>query len=526
MSRVPGQRPTGPLTLRQLVDEPSLGLAVAEPGDLSTVVRGAHSIEIEDAARWLRPGWIMLTTGLRFLERPQDEAPQALLVDQLVDAGAAALLFGIGVHFDEVPAGLREAARERRLPLLTVSAGTPFAAVEEFVNRGTLSSEIYLLRRTVWLQNDLLKALSATDPATALVTRLATLSKGAAVLYETSGRIIASTGHGPLRLIWEEIAAREAAPQRFSVGRWAVASRPFLLRGAGFRLAIASRSGPLIDDLGPDLLETAERVLAAANAVRDLTMNQERAEAARLVSALQAGVPASRIRQTWDRLRPFRFRVGGELRVIAASPLAPWRVSVDPRRPSDALLEEAHLEGLGLILSEQDEPDPLGSPLTAVLADGPAADGWLTLLSGTHLTGVSGPFADLTVAPQYFREALTALRVATRRHAVGASTRIVRLDEVDFATWLLTRRDDAQVAARFDRHFGALVRAGGLAETVIMYLACQQDVKKTAERLFVHPNTVRYRLHKVEQQMGAPITAAGVVANLYLAFQDEILALS
>ncbi|WP_051580936.1 PucR family transcriptional regulator [Pseudonocardia acaciae] len=385
------------------------------------------------------------------------------------------------------------------------------------------SSEIDRLRRTVWLQNDLLQALAAEDPVKALVNRLATLARGAAVLYQSSGRVIASTGQGPLRLIWEEITARELAPQRFAVGRWAVATRPFLLRGSGFRLAVASRGHALLDDLGPELLQTAEHVLAAANAVRALTMSQERAEAGRLVWTLYAGTPASRVRQTWDRLRRFRFRVGGGLRVVAASPVDP---EADHRRTADLLLEEAHTRQLGLIVSEEHDPDDLETPLTAVLADDPAAADWLELLGGTHLVGVSGPFADLTTGPSYFREAITAWRVATRRHDRGSGERVVRLDEVDFATWLLTRRDDAQVAARFERHFGALVKAADLTETVIRYLACDQDVKRTAELMFVHPNTVRYRLHKVEQLLGAPIASPRLIANLYLAFQDDVLALS
>jgi PucR family transcriptional regulator, purine catabolism regulatory protein len=391
---------------------------------------------------------------------------------------------------------------------------------------GSRSSEIDRLRRTVWLQNDLLQALSADDPVQALVTRLATLARGAAVLYQSSGRVIASTGQGPPRLIWEEITARELAPQRFSVGRWAVATRPFVLRGSGFRLAVASRGRVLLDDLGPELLQTAEHVLAAANAVRALTMSQERAEAARLVWTLHAGTPASRVRQTWDRLRRFRFRVGAELRVVAASPIEPERGHSGRRGISDVLLEEAHTRRLGLILSEDHDPDELETPLTAVLADGPAAADWLALLGGTHLTGVSGPFADLTSAPSYYREAITAWRVATRRHERGGSAGVVRLDEVDFATWLLTRRDDAQVAARFDRHFGPLVSAADLADTVVRYLACDQDVKRAAELLFVHPNTVRYRLHKVERLLGAPIASPRLIANLYLAFQDDVLALT
>jgi DNA-binding PucR family transcriptional regulator len=57
----------------------------------------------------------------------------------------------------------------------------------------------------------------------------------------------------------------------------------------------------------------------------------------------------------------------------------------------------------------------------------------------------------------------------------------------------------------------------------VVFLAADQDVKRTAGRLFVHPNTIRYRLRKVEQLLGEPMASARMVANLYLAFQDEVL---
>nr|WP_246331017.1 PucR family transcriptional regulator [Saccharopolyspora hordei] len=510
------------LTLRHLVDEPSLQLTVVESGDLSRVVRSAHPVEVAEAAAQLRPGAVALTTGTPFAAAPEDPGPQERLVTDLVAAGAAALLFGTGVHFERVPDPLRAAARERSLPVLAVHAAeTPFTAIADHITSGALSMETYLLKRTVWLQNDLLHALSASDPVSALVVRLGALCKGAAVLYEGEGRVVASTGHGPLRLVWEEISARPHGAQRFTVGQWTVATRPFLLRGTRFQLAVASRNGALLDDLSPDLLETAERVLAAANASRSLVISQERAEAARLVSALRTGVTASQVRQTWDRLRPFGFRVGDDLRVVVASAL---RGEPGVRDTAEVVLEQAELADLPLVLAAEREPDHESGELTAVLADGEAAGPWLDDLARTHLVGVSGPFSDLTVAARYVQEATTAWHLAGRRHGRGSGRTLVRLDEVDFATWLLTRRDDSQVADRFERHFGALTTSPELVETVVHYLACDQDVKRTAELLFIHPNTVRYRLRNVERLIGGRISSAQVVANLYLAFQDDVLA--
>jgi purine catabolism regulator len=52
------------------------------------------------------------------------------------------------------------------------------------------------------------------------------------------------------------------------------------------------------------------------------------------------------------------------------------------------------------------------------------------------------------------------------------------------------------------------------------------DVAKVASVLFVHPNTVRYRLKKVETLVGGSLSSARIIANLYLAFHDDIDALS
>jgi hypothetical protein len=514
----------GELTLHDLVREPSLGLRPMGTGDLSAEVRGAHTIEIDHPARWLRPGFVMLTTGLRFAGAHDDARSQGQLVDELVEAGVAALLFGVGVYFPEIPRGLLARALARRFPVLAVSAETPFILVEDFVHRSVLSSDTYLLKRALWLQNDLLRSLSAPDPLHALITRLGALSKGTAVLYEASGRIVASTGEGPLRLIRQEMAAREDGPQRFSIGRWEVATRPFLLRGSRFMLAIASRSRSLIDNLGEGLLETAQHLLAAASGMRALSMNQERVEAGRLLAALRTGIPVSQVRQSWDRLRVFRFRAGAPMRVVAASPVDGRHGSADLQRTTDALLERAHLDGLGVLLREDDDPEESSSPVTAIVADGPAGNSWLETLGTSHFVGVSGAFDDLTSTPDHFREAVTAWQLVVRRSRTGSTRTVVKLDEVDLATWLTARRDDEQVTARVTQQFGSLIQDAELFRTVVSYLACHQDVRAAAGRLFVHPNTVRYRLGKAEHLLGAPIDAPGTITNLYLAFQDEILA--
>lgn len=505
----------GPLTLARLLADPALGMSTSDGTDTDVVVRGAHSIEIADAARWLRPGTLMLTTGLRLAGAvPDADRRWEDLVAGLAAAGVAGLLFGVGIVFDEVPDGLRRAAAAHRLPLVTVAAEVPFARIEEAVTQGVLAGETYLLRRTVWLQDDLLSAMVSTDPVGTLMARSGALARGAAALFDAHGRIVAATGAAPFRLIADQVlAGTDEHP--LAVGRWQLVHRALRIGPADYHLVIASRDARLLADLGEDLVRTAGRVLAAANSVRVLTADQERAEAGRVLATLLAGIPASRVRQTWERLRGFGFRPGEQLRMVRWDAPAPAR----PGAANRALVGDAQDPPRMLVLPDAD-PGGSGSTATALLADDPAGTRWMEAAAGSGTLGASGPFTELTGCPAQAEEAGTAHRLARRRAGRGA---MVLLDELDYATWLAaTREDDPRAAARFEQHFGSLRREPELVTTVAAYLAHRQDVGATARWLYVHPNTVRYRLRKAEALIGAPMAAASTVANLYLAFQDEI----
>lgn len=506
----------GGLSLRALVDEPGLGLTPLDDAGLDVVVRGAHSIEIADAARWLRPGSLMLTTGLRLASAGPEDPGWDALAESLAAARIAAVLFGTGVVFDEVPSGLRRAARTHGIPVLAVAPEVPFARIEEAVTRGVLAGETYLLRRTVWLQDDLLGALVSTDPTGTLMVRLGALARGAAALFDASGRTVSATGAAPFRLIADELT--RAGPA-FTVGRWEVRHRSLRIGPADYDLVIASREPRVLDDLGEDLLRTAARVLAAANSVRVLTADQERREAGRLLSELLAGLPASRVRQTWERLRAFGFRPGESLRMVR------WDAPEPPRPGHDR--RAAGEDPARLLVLEDPDPGEAGISASALLVDdGPGAR-WLDSAATSGAVGASGPFTDLTGCPERAEEAGTAHRIAGRGSGPAGTGAgggaLVRLDEVDYATWLSATRDgDPRAADRFERQFGELVRAPDLLATVVAYLGCDQDVRAAGRRLVVHPNTVRYRLRKVEALLDARIGAAATVANLYLAFRDEV----
>lgn len=519
-----------PVTLHDVVSEPHLGLAPLVPGNPAAVVTGAHTSDIHNPAEWLEPKTVLLTTGLRFVNAEQDEQLASRLVEDLSKAGVVALFFGIGVYFDQVPVKLLSACKQAGFPLYTVAPDVPFYRVESFINQSQASPDAYLQKRALWLSNDLLQSISAENPVHALIVRLAMACRGTAVLYEDSGRIVESSGDGPTHLIWKELrTGSNTSSEPLVIGQWGVMARPLVLRGDGFTLAVASRNHRVLKDLGDVLLETTQRLLAAVNGIARFSDSKQRHENTQLLTVLQDGIPVAREFRHWERMRAFRFTPYEPLRAVVAANL-----DQEPISPSftGQLLRQAEVSGLGLLLAENGRTPESPPGFHAVVSNSSALDAWLELTDRSVFVGLSEPYSDLALTPEAFREAEAAAGIARRQilAATGAGLEIyrgiVRLDEVDPSTWLLARRQSPQDKDTLNRFVAPLSSDSELKQTVICYLVNDLDVAKVASILFVHPNTVRYRLKKVETLVGGSISSSRTIANLYLAFHDDIVALS
>src|SRR3989442_959294 len=110
---------TKKFVLADLLAHPELGLELVSGGGRAAQRRiaGAHAIEVVHPGHWLDRDWIMLTTGLALESKPRRQRD---LIPELEQAGVAALGFGTGVVFDEIPAPLLNAARRHNFPVFTI----------------------------------------------------------------------------------------------------------------------------------------------------------------------------------------------------------------------------------------------------------------------------------------------------------------------------------------------------------------------------------------------------------------------
>jgi hypothetical protein len=123
--------------------------------------------------------------------------------------------------------------------------------------------------------------------------------------------------------------------------------------------------------------------------------------------------------------------------------------------------------------------------------------------------GVSLPLSALGDIPRAHREAQRAL-------ALAPAGGILRLADLTLFDYLLAGADDT---ARRLGPAGLDRLEARLRETLLAYAACDFNVGATARRLQLHPNTVHYRLRRVEQLTGRDVRRFPDVVDMVAAIR-------
>lgn len=401
-------------------------------------------------------------------------------------------------------------------------ARTEISAADVSNVEDTAPSTVEELQTTLDITNTLLSAISSTDPVRTLASRVGVLCKGTAVIYDFEGAVIASTGEAPTQLIWNEVSSTNQRELSVEIGRWHVRTRRVALRQGIHVLAIASRGLDTIEAIGEQLLDISERLLGAAYGIQQGASRRDRRDNEQLLASLHDGILPSREHRFWSRLGQFRFPAYTRLRALE---FAPFDAESADESHAMNLFTRARSDDLPILISLRRTDIDSAATVSALVQDTKRSELWITEVSNRMLVGASAPFSALAQVPASVHEAETALGIARSRAAVLARPEkigAILIDDIDLTTWLLSHVDRRQLTAHIDQLLEPL-RESALLDTLITYLAAEQNIGVTASALFVHANTVRYRLTRIEEILGCSIASAPTVTNLVLALYPEIL---
>ncbi|MCX5100834.1 PucR family transcriptional regulator [Streptomyces sp. NBC_00439] len=473
--------PTPPIPLAELLAHEELGLRrIAGPAQADLL--WVHTSEMADPYPYLLGGELLLSAGVLLKD------PDAY-VDRLVEAGAAALGFGVTPVFDTVPGALIEACDRHGLPLLEVPPETPFTAIARTVWRLMAEARHRELRRVTRAQQALATAAARPDPVPAVLHQLAAQLEGRAALLAADGEELHASGRRPA----PDVGAALARLTRVvcAGSRPAPASATDTLRDTHLSAYALGGGQGLVLALATDRREAGDHTIAGIAVVllSLLAAPHQGADAAGRSAAL------------------VRMLLGADPQDVA--PLLggaeQWTV-VHARRSGDGPVDPLTTGALGAALGSALVDAGRGGDAVRVLI--PGGDR-ITPQPGWTL-GASAPAAitALDLADDQASRALgraLATRTPLAHHHNGGGAGLAALIPPD----------------RAEAHARALLAplTEPLTETLRCWLSLHGSWDRTATALRIHRNTVRQRIARCAALLDADLDDMDVRTELWFALR-------
>ncbi len=271
---------------------------------------------------------------------------------------------------------------------------------------------------------------------------------------------------------WHAVVAPVAAPAG-DAPRWLVLASP----RAGFIGTLTKRAA-----------ETTAPLLVAMERLKAVAVEQELAVRGALLDEILAGGDAASLTA---RAAAFEIDFAEPARVVLARG--------DPAVVRHELGE--HLTGLPHLLSEH-------AGCVVALVQAPLER--LEPLVGP-CAGIGRPVDTVATVNESLRDAELALERATTENAV------VAFEHFDLGTLLLSEAAPDRLEPKVAELVTVLHDHPALHETLVAYFDHDLDVTATAAELHLHPNSLRYRLTKIEEVLGRSLKRPATIAELHIA---------
>jgi purine catabolism regulator len=516
---------------------------VAGGESLGRLVRWVHAIELPDAARLLRGGELVLTTGIAL---PDEEALLAAYVSELADVGVSALAVELGRKYtDGLPDRFAAAAAEFGLPLIVFDHEIPFIAITEAVHGRIIDEQLAELRGAARL-HEVFTDLAVAGAGPDEVLRQATLLSGRPViLADLSHHVLAceAAGADAARLLdgFEGRSRAMARPARtwYDPGTgWLVTTVG--ARGEDWGRVILVCDGPPREG-DTVLVERAATTLALGRLLARQQESLERQAHRTLLSAVLAqayagpgeaevraralGLPVTG-RQLLGVVIRFRGAAPGLLAQARVLDVAEALADACGRAHVRALVGSLDDERAGALLSLDDGADQ-GRVLTAIcavarqrLADrarhspGPPA--------GDPVIGVGSAASGMAEARRSLLEARQVADAAAQAPAGGDGRPYHRLADLRLRGLLYLLAGDSRLGTFVERELGALAaydaaHGSDLTGVLEAYLAAGGNKAVAAARAHLARPTLYERLRHIERILGVSLDAADSCTSLHVA---------
>jgi hypothetical protein len=547
------------LRVRDLLDVSGLGLRLlTDVAGADRVITHVFTTDLPDPSRYLTSGDLVLT-GMIWCREPGDADR---FVRTLVDAGAWAL--GAGEALGEVPPELIEACKRHGITLLAVPAETSFAAITEEVARRLNGDRASAMTRVLGRRRLLLSAVAEGAGLDEMFRLMGHEIGTDSWLLTGLGRVLGGTGTALPEPLAGRLAAEYLKADRLPV-TVRMTGQPVTAGGDGKYSLFGVGGEPRItswflacagneQDWAPEPRESVAE-LAADAALERARLDAGRAGDRRLAEAIvtllgsETGEGGA-LGEIASVMRAAGLSPDGSYLVAAMCAEADRMAGPNADRWRTDLAGELvipHAEGavaaphgdqtvvlIPLPAQAAARPDPEAAPAAAPAA-ARALAAWLrdrqpaveSDRARIRLTiGISAPAAGVAALAGALHEAESARRLAELRASgpAPAAVSVVTSDEVASHELLMASVPGAVLRSFRERLLGPLLayderHRAELLSTLREFLACSGSWNACAARMYVHVNTVRYRIRRIEELTGRDLSSLDDQVDFFLAMR-------
>jgi purine catabolism regulator len=507
---------------------------------LDTPVRWVHVIELAQAARLLRGGELVLSTGIAL---PDDAAGLSRYVAELASVGVSALAVELGSRYaHSLPRALVAAAAECQVPLIAFERETQFIEITEAVHARIIDAQLAELRSAERLHQAFTELAVSGASADDVVTQTATLAGCPVILENLAHRVLACAplGHDTASLLagfsGRSRAVRVPGRTGFdATSGWLVTSVG--ARGQDWGRLILVRGGRAAPG-DEALIERAATTLALVRLLDHQRESLER-QAHRTILATFLGMGYGDQAEAEARARALGVPVAGRLLVAVVVRVARVRTQAEGAEPAEPAAAAAGIADSVAEVCRQLRVPALVSSLdddrVAALLALPARadpDAVLTRLAGelrprVHGDDVIGAGSAVDSVGGVQRSLMEADQVAGAAPRDGPRQAFYRLPDLRLRGLVHLLRDDPRLQAFAERELAALLshdQSAGppLMPALIAYLEAGGNKAEAAKKAHLARPTMYERIRQIEDVLGVDIEPVESRLSLHVA----LLALS
>lgn len=487
-------------TLRTLLAERSLKLEAVHVPEylLDRAIRWVTVTELVDPAPYLLGDELILTLGSAWTDPDSPEIER--FIQRIAGVGVTAVGVAVGLSHETVPQRMIDAASQYGLPLISVPLTTTLRSIGEYIVDYTLGDRFAAVQSTLQAHTDLTEALTSRLGIEGLLSRLRRLQSVPLAVVDYWGALIASQ---PSATPWpiESIVARRTSIAAGDVIEGVVVY-PVLISDQ--RVAFVCTLG---EGAAPEIMRFALGLVALELSRRQAQQHGRRELLGQVISDYIQGDLADFEAQR--RLVRAGVSFDSPNRVVLAhadcSPRLlediPWNIeSLVPAGSGDYAV--ALVEGTVAVMCAESVP---AEHLAAGLQR------HLERLGKTRV-GIGGTYPGVAGLRLSWLEAQGSMRSGPAASSRGS----MHLPRLMLANLKVPLRSVGEQILRplleYDRDSDSQ-----LVHTLTVYLDSDCQSAEAAERLFVHRNTLRYRLRLIEKLTEANLDSFEDLVNFYLA---------